>query len=173
MQELIVLEAKTGEQTRLIATKADLILQQEGTMLLALDSLKVEFQSQLQQHTTLLQDSIKEMGNEVEKKVEKVGSEVSTTLANLFKQFFDAHEKNKDEKDGEDAQEVRKPPLASCMTAVLIYMPTQLQMLRSIDGKPIKTTAMVDIIIYRIAINDIHRTTEDIGSFTTRDARTA
>jgi hypothetical protein len=172
MQELIVLETKTGEQTRLIATKADLIFQQEGKMLLALDSLKVEFQSQLQQHTIILKDSIKEMGNEVEQKVEKVGSEVST-LGNLFKQFFDAYEKRKDEKDGEDAQEVRKPPLASCMTAELIYLPTQLQMLRSIDGKRTKTTAMVDIIIYRIAVDNIHRTAQDIGSFTTSNARTA
>jgi hypothetical protein len=52
-------------------------------------------------------------------------------------------------------------------------MPTQLQILRSIDGKPIETTTMDDISFSRIAINDIHRTAENIGSFKTSDARTA
>jgi hypothetical protein len=112
MQELIVLEVETKEQTKIIATKADLIFQQEGKLILALDSLKIEFRLQLAQQTATLKHSIEEVGNEVEKvggKVGKVGSEVST-LGDLFKQFFDAFEKKQDEKDAEDAQEVRSPP---------------------------------------------------------------
>jgi hypothetical protein len=103
---MIVLEVEAEEQTKIIATKADLILHQGDELLLALDSLTFEFQSQLQQHTSILKHGIDKVGSGVE----KVGDEL-TVLGNFWKQSLDAFEKRKDEKD---SQEVRKSPTSSC-----------------------------------------------------------
>lgn len=83
IEELLLLEAETGKQTKIIATKADLIIEKEGKLILELDGLKVNFQLQLQQHTAALKQEIGD--NKVD-------------LGNIIRELMGEYEKSQDTK---------------------------------------------------------------------------
>jgi hypothetical protein len=141
--ELLLLEAETGEQTKIIATKADLILEKEGQLILGLDGLKVELQLQFQLHTAALKH--------VEVEVVALGNDLKELMGVLEKKMDARNAKDekgaqdaKDAQDARDAQEVRARLADACLSAVLIVMLTQLQLLMSLASKPLNTIPIND-----------------------------
>lgn len=97
IEELLLLEAETEERTKIIATKADLIIENEGKVILALSSLTSELQNQFQQHAMTLKQAM-----------EEVAERNRLALANEFGEMLAALEKRRDAKDAREAEEAKK-----------------------------------------------------------------
>lgn len=97
IEQLLLLELETGDKTKIIATKADYIIEQGGKMMLELNSLKGEIQAQFRQHTSII---------ELRLEITKV------EIVNEFKELFDGLENNLDaiRKQIQALKEASRPP---------------------------------------------------------------
>ena len=134
-KQLLLLEAETAEQTRIIATKADLIEKQGDKFMLRLHSLKVELQSQFQQQIAIIQEEFASMKENFQQGL----TSTKEDLGNFIMGILDSHEKNRDAKF---AEEVSPQPADVCLSAKLTVMTTQLRLLTSIGGKQLNNILM-------------------------------